>query len=86
MVRAGVVSNVVNHSVQNSTNNNFNCSNTAQIFRVSRGSFVTEYPCRIAEVGLRSNVGISINGLTNTIEGGYTYANIDGQACQLVRV
>ena len=81
VVREGIVSNVVNHSVQNSENNNFNCSNTAQIFRISRGAFVTEYPCRITEVGLRSNVGISINGLTNTIEGGYTYTNIDGQAC-----
>ena len=81
IIREGTVSNVVNHSTQNSTNNNFNCSNISQIFRISRGSFVTEYPCQIVEMGLRSTVGISVNGLTNTIEGGYTYTNIDGQAC-----
>ena len=81
IIREGTVSNAVNHSTQNTTNNNFNCSNISQIFRVSRGSFVTEYPCQIVEMGLRSTVGISINGLTNTIETGYIYSNIDGMSC-----
>ena len=54
---------------------------TSQIFRVSRGSFSTEYPCQVVEVGLRHTLGINIAGLTNVIGSGYTYDNIDGQAC-----
>ena len=42
---------------------------------------VTEYPTEVLEIGIRSNVGIQVNGLTNTIEGGYTYSNIDAMAC-----
>ena len=30
---------------------------------------------------MRSNVGMRISGLTNTIESGYNYDNIDGMAC-----
>ena len=58
-----------------------NATGTSQIFRLSRGSFVTEYPCQVIELGLRHTLGISISGLTNTIDSGYTYDNIDGQAC-----
>jgi hypothetical protein len=58
-----------------------NATLTSQIFRVSRGSFVTEYPTQVLELGIRSTVGITISGLTNTIEGGYTYSNIDAQSC-----
>lgn len=58
-----------------------NATGTSQIFRLSRGSFVTEYPCQVVELGLRHALGISISGLTNTIDSGYTYSNIDGQAC-----
>lgn len=58
-----------------------NTTITSQIFRVSRGSFVTEYPTQVLELGIRSTVGIQVSGLTNTIEGGYTYSNIDAMAC-----
>jgi hypothetical protein len=58
-----------------------NATLTSQIFRLARGSFVTEYPTQVMELGIRSTVGIRVSGLTNTIEGGYTYDNIDAQAC-----
>ncbi|MGB1142766.1 MAG: hypothetical protein ACPG1A_17835, partial [Halioglobus sp.] len=58
-----------------------NATLTSQIFRLSRGSFVTEYPTQALELGIRSTVGIRVSGLTNTIEAGYTYDNIDAMAC-----
>jgi hypothetical protein len=58
-----------------------NATNTSQIFRITRGAFVTEYPCQVLEIGIRSTLGVSISGFTNLIEGGSTYGNIDGQAC-----
>lgn len=58
-----------------------NATATSQIFRVARGVFTTEYPCQVLELGLRSSLGISINGLTNTIDAGYIYDTIDGEAC-----
>ena len=58
-----------------------NATRTSQIFRIARGSFVTEYPTEVLELGIRSTVGIQVNGLTNTIEGGFTYSNIDAQSC-----
>ena len=61
-----------------------NATLTSQIFRISRGSFVTEYPTQALEIGIRSTVGIQVSGLTNTIEAGYTYDNIDAQACPAV--
>ena len=61
-----------------------NATLTSQIFRVSRGSFVTEYPTQALEIGIRSSVGIQVSGLTNTIESGYDYSNIDAMACPSV--
>jgi len=61
-----------------------NATLTSQIFRVARGSFVTEYPTQVLEIGIRSTVGIQISGLTNTIESGYDYSNIDAMACPSV--
>ena len=58
-----------------------NASGTSQIFRVSRASFITEYPCEVLEIGLRSNLGINISGLTNTISAGYIYETMDEKAC-----
>ena len=58
-----------------------NATLTSQIFRLARGSFVTEYPTEVLEIGIRSTVGIQVNGLTNTIEGGFDYSNIDAKAC-----
>ena len=58
-----------------------NATRTCQIFRVARGAFVTEYPTEVLEIGIRSTVGIQVRGLTNTIEGGFTYSNIDAQSC-----
>ena len=58
-----------------------NVTLTSQIFRIARGSFVTEYPTQVLEIGIRSTVGIQVQGLTNTIEGGFTYSNIDAQSC-----
>ena len=62
-----------------------NATLTSQIFRLSRGAFVTEYPTQALELGIRSTVGIRVAGLTNTIEAGYTYDNIDAQACPAPR-
>ena len=47
-----------------------NATRTSQIF-CARGAFVTEYPTEVLEIGIRSNVGIQVRGLTNTIEGFY---------------
>ena len=58
-----------------------NATRVSQIFRVARGAFVTEYPTEVLELGIRSTVGIQVRGLTNTIEGGFTYSNIDAMAC-----
>lgn len=61
-----------------------NATVTSQIFRLARASFVTEYPTQVLEIGIRSTVGITISGLTNTIESGYTYSNIDAMGCPSV--
>ena len=74
-VRAGVM------SAPPGTGGLSNATLTSQIFRLARGSFVTEYPTQVLEIGIRSSVGIQVRGLTNTIEGGYTYNNIDAQSC-----
>ena len=74
-VRAGVM------SAPPGVGGTSNATLTSQIFRVSRGSFVTEYPTQVLELGIRSTVGIQVSGLTNTIEAGYTYSNIDAMAC-----
>ena len=62
-----------------------NATNTSQIFRLARGTFVTQYPCQVVEIGLRSTVGISVNGLTNVIEKSGTddldYEYIDALSC-----
>ena len=58
-----------------------NATLTSQIFRLARASFVTEYPTQVLEIGIRSSVGITVSGLTNTIEAGYDYSNIDAMAC-----
>lgn len=74
-VRAGFM------SAPPGTGGTSNATLTSQIFRIARGSFVTEYPTQVLELGIRSTVGITISGLTNTIEGGYTYSNIDAMSC-----
>ena len=61
-----------------------NASLISQIFRVSRASFITEYPCQVVEVGLRSTLGINVSGLTNVIEAGFHYENIDQQSCEIL--
>ena len=53
----------------------------AQIFRVSLGTFVTEYPCQVLELGLRSTLGIQIRGQTNMREVNSDYGSIDQAAC-----
>ena len=58
-----------------------NATLTSQIFRLARSSFITEYPTQALEIGIRSTVGLQVSGLTNTIEGGYTYQIIDFRSC-----
>ena len=53
----------------------------SQIFRVSLGTFITEYPCQVLELGIRSTLGITISGATNTTEVNSDYGSIDQAAC-----
>ena len=66
------------------------CSKTAQIFRCAEGSFSTERVGQVVELGLRSSLGIDINGLTNFADCVYddggtprarSYQIIDNQSC-----
>jgi hypothetical protein len=75
VVRAGQGSGAVGTDATGSV------TGTAQIFRVSLGSFVTEYPCQVLELGIRSTLGITISGATNTTEVNSDYGSIDQAAC-----
>ena len=74
VVRAGVVTGTGTRATGSVTGR-------SQIFRISIGSFVTEYPCQVLEIGLRSTLGISISGATNTTEVNSDYGSIDTAAC-----
>ena len=64
-------------STRNPTRNGTNCSH---LFRVARASVVTERPCQIVEIGLRSTVGLRFSGLMN-FRDSRTYREADGKAC-----
>ena len=55
-------------------------TNTSHIFRVARGSFVTDRPCSVVEIGIRSSVGIRFNGIMD-FRTALTYEETDFQAC-----
>lgn len=74
VVRAGVVAGT-------GTGATGSVTSRSQIFRISIGSFVTEYPCQVLEIGLRSTLGVSISGVTNTTEVNSDYGSIDQAAC-----
>ena len=66
------------------------CSKYPQIFRCAEASFSTERVGQVVELGLRSSLGININGLTNFADTIYddngtiknrTESVIDNQAC-----
>ena len=66
------------------------CSRAAQIFRCAESAFSTERVGQVVEIGLRSSLGIDINGLTNFADCIYddngtpktrTYQIIDNQSC-----
>jgi hypothetical protein len=67
------------------------CSKTPQIFRCAESSFATERVGQVVELGLRSSLGLDVNGLANFGDCTYsdggtvktrTYNVIDGQACE----
>ncbi len=67
------------------------CSRNPQIFRCAESSFATERVGQVVELGLRSNLGLDVNGLANFGDCIYsdngtlrtrTYEIIDGQACE----
>ncbi len=73
------------------TNGLYNASLTPQIFRCAESSFSTERVGQIVELGLRSSLGLDVNGLLNFGDCTYldgsalktrTYDVIDGQACK----
>ena len=73
VVRAGQVSGNIN--------SNGSATQYAQIFRVAIGTFVTEQPCQVLEVGLRSTLGVQIQGQTNMRERFSDYGSIDTASC-----
>ena len=58
----------------------YSATNFPHIQRIAVANFATLRECRIVSVGIRSALGIRINGLCN-FKDALTYAQIDGKAC-----
>jgi hypothetical protein len=58
----------------------YTATNFPHLYRIAVGSFSTVRECRIITVGIRSSLGIRINGLCD-FRDSLTLAQIDGKAC-----
>lgn len=50
------------------------------VYRIALANITTTRPCRVVEIGLRSSLGIRINGLCN-FKDALTYDEVNGKAC-----
>lgn len=55
-------------------------TNFPHVYRIALANISTSRPCRVVEIGIRSNLGIRITGLCNFADS-LTYSEIDGRAC-----
>lgn len=58
----------------------YTATNFPHLFRIAVANFATLRECRIVSIGIKSALGIRINGLCN-FKDALTYAEIDGKAC-----
>lgn len=58
----------------------YSATNFPHLLRIAVASFTTLRECRIVSIGIRSALGIRINGLCN-FKDALTYSQIDGKAC-----
>lgn len=50
------------------------------VYRIALANISTQRPCQVVEIGIKSSLGIRINGLCNFSDA-LTYSEIDGRAC-----
>lgn len=51
------------------------------VYRIALANITTTRPCRVVEIGLRSTLGVRINGLCN-FKDALTYDRVNGRACR----
>jgi hypothetical protein len=78
VIRAGRSSFTSNAALVDRTGTN--ATQTSHIFRAAIASFIIDRPSQVVEIGLRSSVGASINGLCN-FRDCRSYTRIDNDAC-----
>jgi hypothetical protein len=83
VVRAGQMASYNNSTLRRNgkdSKEGLTATNAPHLMKCAVATFVTSRRCRVVELGLRSTLGLRINGICN-FRDSPTYAEVDGRAC-----
>jgi hypothetical protein len=83
VVRAGQMASYNNSTLRRNgkdSKEGLTATNAPHLMKCAVATFVTSRRCRVVEIGLRSTVGLRINGICN-FRDCPTYEDVDGRAC-----